>query len=217
MKTGVIAFCGSKFSGKSTSATILKELFQGETEELAFAGHLKEVCSKAFNVEMKYFLDPSLKEVELQNYVTLNKANIEQVFKLFDVTEYTYDKNVRPHISQVFDTPRSLLQYIGTEVLHPIDPLIHAKITMKKKDPTKLSIITDLRFLLEFEYLVQAHSDFIPVYVSNKTAESNASGDTHRSETDLKLFKSKCQTLDNNGDIPALKSGIQKIIDKSIQ
>lgn len=216
MKTGVIAFCGSKFSGKSTSATILKELFQGETEELAFAGHLKEVCSKAFGVEMKYFLDPSLKEVELQNYVTLSKSSIEEVFKLFDVTEYTYDKNVRPHVSQVFDTPRSLLQYIGTEVLHPIDPLIHAKITMKKKDPTKLSIITDLRFLLEFEYL-NSQPDFIPVYVSNKVAEANAAGDTHRSETDLKQFKSKCRTLDNNGDIPALKAGIQQIIDSSIQ
>jgi hypothetical protein len=215
MKTGVIAFCGSKFSGKSTSATMLKDLFQGETEELAFAGHLKEVCSKAFNVEMKYFLDPSLKEVELQNYVTLTDENVEVVFKLFEVSEYTYDKNIRPHLGQVFDTPRSLLQYIGTEVLHPIDPLIHAKITMKKKDPAKLSIITDLRFFQEFEFLL-AQPEFLPVYVSNKTAESNASGDTHKSETDLKKFKHLCRSMDNNSDLENLRNGIKKLVDESL-
>lgn len=216
MKNGIIAFCGSKFSGKSTSATLLKELFKGDTEELAFAGHLKEVCSQVFNVEMKYFLDPDLKEVEMDAYVNLTPDNIKKVFKLFDISDYEFDKHVRPHVGQVFETPRTLLQYIGTEVLHPIDPLIHAKITLKKKDPTKLTIITDLRFLQEFEYL-EGMAEFIPVYVSNNKAEAAAAGDTHKSEKDLQKFKARCNFLDNNSDIPALKEKLSSLIDTNLK
>jgi energy-coupling factor transporter ATP-binding protein EcfA2 len=216
MKNGIIAFCGSKFSGKSTSAKMIAEILPGQTEELAFAEHLKLTCSKVFGVDMKYFLDPNLKEVEMDSYVNLTPKNVEQVFKEFDVTNYEYDKHVRPHVAQVFETPRSLLQYVGTEILHPIDPLIHAKITLKKKDPTKLSIITDLRFLLEFEYLMntQAEGFFIPVYVANQKAEFAAAGDTHKSEQDLKTFKVQCVQMENNGTLPELRDKLYALVKK---
>lgn len=213
MKNGIIAFCGSKFSGKSTSANILKDLLPGMTEELAFAAHLKTTCSKVFNVDMKYFLDPKLKEVELEAFVVLKAKEIQQIFTEFDVKDTDFDKHVRPHIGQVLDTPRSLLQYVGTEILHPIDPLIHAKITIAKKDPNKLSVITDLRFLQEFEFL-KTQSNFLPVYVYNSKAEMMASSDTHKSEVELKLFKSKCDTLDNNRDIKDLSEGIKNLVNK---
>lgn len=211
MKRDIIAFCGTKGGGKSTSAEILESLLPGQTEQLAFADHLKKTCSKVFGVDMKYFLDPKLKEVELETYVVVSAKNVEQIFKEFDVAEYTYDTHVRPHVSKVFDTPRTVLQYVGTEILHPIDPLIHAKITIKKKDPTKLSIITDLRFLKEFEFL-QETPNFLPVYVSNKKAEMFAQGDTHASEKQLQLFKSKCEYLDNNGDLSQLKDNISNLV-----
>lgn len=212
MRTGIIAFCGSKGAGKNTAATLLQQILNGKTEELAFADHLKKTCSKVFNIDMKYFTNPSLKEVELDTYVVLNQKNVEQVFKEFEV-EFQFEKHVRQHGGQVFDTPRSLLQYIGTEVLHPIDPLIHAKITLKKKDPSKLSIITDLRFLQEFEYL-KTQADFLPIYIFNQKAEMIASGDTHKSEQELKLFKGQCEALDNNGEIPDLTKGVTKIVER---
>lgn len=213
MKKGVIAFCGSKGSGKNTSADVVKALYPNDTEELAFADHLKKTCSKVCKVDMKYFLDPKLKEVELETYVVLQDTTINEIFAEFEVTEYTYDKHVRPHVGQVFDTPRSLLQYVGTEVLHPIDPLIHAKITMKKKNPDKLSIITDLRFLQEFEFL-KSQPGFFPIYVSNKRAEMLAEGDTHPSEKQLQLFKSKCEPLDNNGKLNELEPKVKVLLEK---
>lgn len=213
MKTGIIAFCGSKGGGKSTSATMLKELFSGPTEELAFAGHLKTTCSKVFTIEMKYFLDPALKEVELDVYVVLNKETIEAVFKEFCIPCFTYDKHVRPHIGQVFDTPRQVLQYIGTEVLHPIDPLIHAKMTIKNKNPDVLTVITDLRFKQEFDFL-KGYSGFIPVYVSNDKAESFAGSDSHKSEKDLQLFKHECIKLDNNGNLTDLRLKLTELLPK---
>lgn len=213
MKSGIIAFCGSKGSGKSTSASIFQDLFKEPIEELAFAGHLKTTCSKVFSIDMKYFIDPKLKEVELDSYITLTDKNIREVFKAFKIDPKSdYDKYVRPHVSQVFETPRSLLQYIGTDLLHPIDPLIHVKVTLINKDPDKLSIITDLRFLEEFKFMSN-QDDFKGIYVSNNAAEAKAANDTHKSERELKFFSHLCERLDNNSDLLDLRKGIQSLID----
>lgn len=212
MKNGIIAFCGSKGSGKSTSATIFTGLYKGPTEELAFAGHLKNSCSKVFDVEMKYFLDPALKEVELDSYVNLTRQNLEALMKEFQVEAYDYDKHIRPHVGQVFDTPRRLLQYIGTEVLHPIDPLIHVKITLKLKDPNKLSIVTDLRFMQEFKALAD-REDFVGVYVYNMAAENRAASDGHASEKGVFEFKDQCILLPNNGSMIELENYLKSLIE----
>lgn len=211
-KNGVIAFCGAKFSGKSTSATIFKDLVGKPTEEIAIAGHLKEAASRVFGLDMNLFLDPALKEVELDTLVVLERATLEGMMKEFDVTDYTHDKHIRPHIGRVIRTPRALLQYIGTEVLHPIDPLIHAKKTLRKKDPDKITVITDLRFVAEFEYFHSTYQDFVPVYVRNATAEAKASVDGHASERQFELFRSKCTLLPNDGTMIQLSESLSDLI-----
>jgi hypothetical protein len=207
---GIIAFCGAKFSGKSTSAELFKNLTTLPTEELAFAGHLKTASSEAFGVDMKYFLDPNLKEAELPEYVNLTGNNLKKLMELFNVTP-EFDKNIRPHVGQVFYTGRSLLQYIGTDVLHPIDPLIHVKVTLAKKDPNKLSIITDLRFPQEFD-ACHAMQDFVGVYVKNAAAENKAFADKHASEQGWKVFKDKCTILDNNGNLSQLQANLTQLV-----
>lgn len=212
--SGIIAFCGSKYSGKSTSATLLKEVYGGQTEEIAFAGHLKNVCAKVFNIDMKYFLDPDLKEKEMDKYITLDENNIIAIFMEFDVLSWSYDKHIRPHIGQVFDTPRRLLQYVGTDLLHPIDKLIHIKKALTLKDPTKMSLITDLRFKSEFDEL-KKRGDVLVVYVSNEKARLAAASDSHSSEKDLASFAPKCDyEIDNNGTLEDLRSEVSRMLMK---
>lgn len=212
MKT-LIAFCGAKESGKSTSAEIFKSIAASsgkKVNEVAFAGHLKETCAKVFNIEMKYFLDTKLKETELDSYIRLTKEYIEEIFNQFDIQQYDYDKHVRPHMGQVFDTPRRLLQYIGTELLHPLDKLIHVNITLKKIDPTAITLVTDLRFPQEFDGLIDK-PEFLPVYVDNKRAENAASSDSHASEKGWQTFKHRCVVLDNNLTLHELNDNIKKL------
>lgn len=212
-KNGIIAFCGSKGSGKSTSAVLLKKVFIGETEELAIAGHLKQTCSEVFGLNQELFINPSLKELELEDPIVLDAANIEAVFRQFFVQNYNFNSHVRPHISKILTTPRKLLQYIGTEVLHPIDPLIHIRATMQKKDQSKLTILTDLRFVNEFEFLTENFNDsFLPVYVRNPTAEIAASVDAHPSERQFELFRNACTVLDNTESMGALESKLKTLI-----
>lgn len=206
---GIVAFCGSKGAGKSTSSDIFKNFFHGDIEEVALAGHLKTSCSEVFGVHMDNFLIPELKEVELENYVNLTPKNLEALLAAFNVTEFTYDEHIRPHVGKVLISPRKLLQYIGTEVLHPLDPLIHVKTMMVQKDPNKLTLITDLRFLNEFNYLNDNFSDnFVPFYVKNSTAELAAEDDTHPSEKELLLFRDKCELLSNESSLSELKRRI---------
>lgn len=211
----IIAFCGAKESGKSTSAELFKSLVTIPTKEVAFAGHLKEACSRVFNIEMKYFLDTKLKEKELDTYINLTRENIEQIFAEFEVTEYTYDNHIRKHVGQVFDTPRKLLQYIGTELLHPIDKLIHVNFALKKVDPNVITLVTDLRFPQEFDALYQ-RDDFIPVHVYNQKAELAAAVDSHASERGWQQFKDRCYSLDNNGSIGDLTSSLNKLIQEKL-
>ena len=204
--TGVIAFCGSKGAGKTTSYEIFKSFYHGETEEIALAGHLKDTCSKIFDIDMRFFTDPALKEVELGTYVALRPDHLESIYREFGVDGYSFDENVRPHVGQVFETPRSLLQYVGTEVLHPIDPLIHTKIAMEKKDPNKLTVITDLRFVAEFNYFKDnMDGEFTPIYIKNSKAELAAETDLHPSERELTKFKDKCYLLPNETSKSELK------------
>lgn len=211
----IVAFCGSKFSGKSTSATFLKELVKTPVEEIAIAGHLKEVCAEVFNLDMNLFLDPALKEVELENFIVLEAPLIQRVLKKFNVLKQDYDTQVRPHIGKICRTPRALLQYIGTEVLHPIDPLIHVKVAVAKKDPNKITLITDLRFPAEFDYLKKNfESSFYPVYVRNPAAEIRAAVDSHASERKYVEFVSRCRLLNNEGSLQDLRSGILKFVEE---
>ena len=207
----IVAFCGSKGSGKSTSATIFKDLVQTGVEELAIAGHLKEACAKVWKLDINLFLDPALKEVELPEFIVLERYDLQDLLKAFLVIPK--DEFVRSHLGRICRTPRALLQYIGTEVLHPIDPLIHIKVAMAKRDKTKTTLITDLRFVAEFNYLKENHeAEFFPVYVKNAAAEVKASVDSHASERQYVDFVARCRVLNNEGSLQALKSGITELV-----
>lgn len=211
----IVAFCGAKESGKSTSAELFKSLVQNKTKEVAFAGHLKVVCSEVFNIEMRYFLDTKLKESELEKYVNLTRQNIEEVFKKFEIESYNYDEHIRKHVGQVFDTPRKLLQYVGTELLHPLDKLIHVNFALKKIDHEVITLVTDLRFPQEFDALY-GREDFLPVYVNNIKAELNAEADSHASEKGWQKFKDRCIVLDNNGNLADLTNNLKKLIEENV-
>lgn len=211
----IVAFCGAKESGKSTSAELFKSLVSAQTKEVAFAGHLKVVCSEVFGIEIRYFLDTKLKETELETYVNLTRQSIEQIFKKFEIESYNYDDHVRKHVGQVFDTPRKLLQYVGTELLHPLDKLIHVNFALKKIDPGAITLVTDLRFPQEFDALY-GREDFLPVYVSNIRAELNAEADSHASEKGWQKFKDRCIVLDNNGNISDLTNNLKKLIEENV-
>lgn len=207
MSRKIIAFAGSKQAGKTTAFNTLRETFNN-VHEVTIAGKLKNVVGEVLEIDTKNFHINELKEVPFADPITITKEQIEAVITAFGL-KYDYDTHVRPHVGTLIETPRQSLQFFGTNVLHPIDDLVHIKNAVADMPTEGVIVVTDLRFLQEFEYFETKHADeFFPFYIKNTKAELIAEGDTHPSETDLKKFKGKCTLIENNFTLQQYKESL---------
>ena len=205
----IIAFAGSKQAGKTTAFRIAKNTFQNVCE-VTIAGKLKRVVGEVLGIDEKHFRINELKEVPLEDPINLTSEHVEAVLSAFGLV-YQFDIHVRPHIGTVIETPRQALQFLGTEVLHPIDNLVHVKHAVADMPESGIMVITDLRFLQEFNYFKEKHTnEFYPFYIKNNRAEAVAAGDKHPSETDLRKFRYRCTLIDNNHSLEQYEKSLIK-------
>lgn len=213
----VIAFCGNKRSGKSTATTFLKALLADrKVVELAFADKLKEICATISNLDINNFHDQKLKEKQLRVPITITEDIIKQVFAFFKIDkEIKYDIHIRPFVNKTLQTPRDIMVFIGTDILHNIDADVHIKgVLAQITDPDTVYVISDLRFKKEFEALNDAYGDnFKSFYIKNTSAEEEAKVFGTRSELELHSFKFLCnRVIINNTTLADLN---YQIIDAS--
>jgi len=202
----VIALTGTKGSGKDTFCQFLSAHLSGrfDVTYLRFAGLLKQACAKASGLSGEYFEDAVLKEQELPHPIKFNKESFNIVMKEFDLPTDGSNDNF-----MVFKTPRKMLQVVGTDILRRKKPTIHVDKTISKIPQEGVSIITDMRFVNEFNALEKSLSyhEFIPVFLSRSTG----SNDEHKSERELLKFKEKCVIIDNNGTLEDLSQKALKV------
>lgn len=197
----LIALAGVKRSGKNTAATLLAEILgPARVEERALANLLKVVTCEIFNLDPKYVTDQDLKEKMLDESLILDDSKLKAFYTAFGLPDQDPRATEnRVHLGRTFLTPRQALQYLGSEVLHPIDPLIHAKLVLKP-ETDKIVVVTDMRFVAEFNFLSSqiAPQDFLPLFIHNNEAEFVAKTDLHPSEQQVFTFSAKCVMIDNN-------------------
>src|SRR6266853_3481253 len=112
----IIGLLGKKFSGKSTAA----EVFENKGfRRISYAGPLKEIVSKAFELDMKLLTDPVLKETYKLNF----NIDTAAVIRLLKAAQHYYPISVEQTFHALDNvptmpvfTPRQLLQLVGTEV-----------------------------------------------------------------------------------------------------
>lgn len=214
MKQTIVAFCGSKGSGKSTATDIFIERLKEmgiPVQEVALAARLKESCSRIFDKGLDYMYDPDLKEKDFDIPVALTTDALDQLYTEFGVEEVDYNTMVRPHVGRMLYNARNLLQYCGTEVLQTGDNLRLVRDALRRRDLNAVTVISDLRFEHEFHYIYSGAVTFIPVYVANKVAELQASADTHDSENGWQGFVGRCKNIDNNGSINDLTKQVHAL------
>lgn len=215
MSRVIIAFAGSKGSGKTTSFDIIKDTFEN-VHEVMLAGLLKKVCSEVFGFDETRLVDLAYKEEELEDPIMLTKDNLEKIVSQFTDT-INFDTQIRPFMGKILDTRRQVLQYIGTDVLHEVDKLVHTKTAVANMPKDGIIVVTDLRFEEEFNYFKENHADeFFPFYIRNSAAEIAAEGDTHPSETQLHNFKNKCDLIDNNFSLADLRTKVINSVRKTL-
>ena len=205
----IIGITGVKGSGKDTAYSFIKLDFP-QAIGLSLAGKLKEICSEVFDIPINFFHDQNLKEKELEELICLNDKNLNAcISKYKSITDYNYDLHVRPLVGKIIFTPRQLLQTIGTDLLRNINDEVHCNEIdlIINQNKTGIFVITDIRFLNEFDYFKSRHgSNFIPLYVKRDAAEINTDG--HASEQDIVKIGKMSTAILNNGTLEEFRARV---------
>lgn len=182
----VIAIAGRKNSGKST---ISKYLIENEGfQRISFADYLKSLTINVFNLEEKYVYDQSLKEAKILNiYTDLDFYKKISKYINDDLT-YLCKKTI------YIESPRDLLQFVGTDVLREHDINFHVKKTLLKINENKHInfVCDDLRFPNELDGLRSVNAE---EYFVMRPKNWNISN--HSSENSIRWFDVNSKIINN--------------------
>ena len=229
----IIALVAPKAGGKDTVASILQELKKSNTK-ISFAGPLKDICSKVFDIPLVMFNDPVFKEKPLKQPVKLTAKHLREIknecVRRVDPQEgdkYLYNPNKATIIGlegRIINTPRELMQIIGTDFIrNRIYGEFHLRaafdqiVLNKLKDrygTNAVYCVTDLRFLNEYEYLKNKFKDdFICYYVERPEAEENLAKATHVSELEVLKIKALLgnSIIKNDGSLEDLTDKLKNL------
>jgi len=203
----VIGLTGFAKSGKSTAAQILKEL---GGQEVAFAKHLKDVCAVVFEVPRDHFDDQAFKEVPFEKPIIVNRGQIEDILRYFDVSAIHMPAAVLTHDKTQLKSPRHVAQYVGTEILRSIDQNIHINMAFKlnANSTAKFLVCSDMRFDNELR-AVNSQSG-LTIGISRKKAVPANLQNLHPSEAEIPNLISRSDLIvENEGSIEDLQKTIR--------
>jgi hypothetical protein len=175
----IIAICGAKRSGKDCIAKIISS--QYDYEHIKIARKLKDVCHI-----------------------------------LFGFTEEQMETDLKDQMDPRWDvTPRTCMQFLGTEVMQfkiqEILPTVQRNFWIKSLianlDPEKNYVISDLRFIHEYNEL--KHLDAVIIRVDRDVCDG--CNDTHSSEQEYKQLRVD-HIIKNNGTKHELNRAITQIL-----
>tara|TARA_B110000305_G_C19373578_1_gene605770 strand:+ start:538 stop:1116 length:579 start_codon:yes stop_codon:yes gene_type:complete len=183
-KPSIIAICGYKRSGKDTIA---------------------EYLTKNYNYNHYKITDKLRKVVQL----------------LFNLNDNDYEKNKEINDTRWNTTPRKIMQFIGTEVfqykIQELIPNISRNFWIKSLLSDELLdninnnnhkiVISDLRFIHEYENLKQLNIPLVVIKVTNNKIKNI---DNHISETEHLKIPIDYE-IENNDTLQQLYDNINKI------
>lgn len=178
----IVGLTGFAKSGKSTAATILKEM---GGQEVAFAKHLKDVCSVVFGVPREHFDDQNYKEVPFEFSRVICSKDIERILNYFEVPDRFIPSAKLAHDGTIMNTPRFIAQYVGTEILRAIDTDVHIKMAFKlnENSSAKFLICSDMRF--DNELVSVQREDGLTIGISREAATPANLENLHGSEREI--------------------------------
>jgi dephospho-CoA kinase len=187
----IIGLVAEKESGKTTAFNYIKGTIPG-AEEIMIAGHLKNVCSRAFEIEPIRFETQEEKKRPLDAPIVMNRGHLDCIAKLFEII--LDETMIQNHLGKRLATTREILQYVGTEVVRSADENIHLKWAMRNGSSASVLVVTDVRFPNEFEFF-EKMDGFISVAINRPKESVDDASANHQSEAHIKDLQRRCSVL----------------------
>lgn len=208
----VIGLTGFAKSGKSTAAEILKSL---GGEEVAFAKHLKDVCSAVLDIPRSHLDDQAFKEVPFKKPIVLTKEDVIDILAMFEVPDRFVAAAIIAHTGVKLTSPRHAAQYVGTEILRTIDENIHIEMAFKMAESSNAPffICSDMRFKNEL-FAVKGNMG-LTIGISRWKAVPADLDNLHPSEKEIPSLILRCDVkVENEGTIEDLQESVRKAAQK---
>lgn len=174
----IVSILGKKGNGKDYVSSLLidklKTRYSTKIQVLAFADKLKEVLSIITGVPLDLFYVQSFKESYMINMKTFDVEEIDNRCQ-----HISKDQQISENVD-FWISIRELLQYFGTDVMqNTFGKNVWINSVIKNLNESKFNIITDVRFLTEYNALKDKGA--FTIRVENEYVENT---DTHASETE---------------------------------
>ena len=220
----LIGIGGNKGSGKNTAANTQKFSY---LEKIAYADSIKDICSSSFDIDIKYFTNEILKNKLFDSEFIVKEHHIIKF--MYIINNYIIKEDIILNIyngliNKHFESPRFMMQYIGTNIIRKyisdtfFTDIIKSYITNGLHDSINFCenggiIVTDMRFQNERKLI----KDFGGITVLIKKYNKNQDEDLHISEQSLGSESEYDIVIENNGTIEELHENLYTMIQNYLQ
>ena len=190
----IVGVSGRKQNGKDTFSEYFVDKHKS-FKIVHFADELKRMASEIFDIEMKHFVDPELKEVKFDTSIIMDNY----IEKMREVTGENLLR--RAHIAT---SPRELMQFFGTEYVRSVSTYYWIDRLIKTVSSGGDYTVSDCRFFNEAEALKKAGAKIVKVTMIGK--EFNNSD--HSSEVDVDRIVPDYDVLNKFGEMDLLNKEV---------
>lgn len=200
----VLGLSGPARAGKDTVADFLIQE-RGFTGKLSFARNLKNMCKSVFGLSEEDVETQAGKKRKLETPVVFSNSHLGSIMYWMSRTHSTskiaddsYFK-VKSLIGRELNTPREILQIVGTDICRTLISTYHVDIVLKDAKVEGRWVVTDVRFPNEGDLILDELNGSV-VNVSRNIDNEGAVDMTHPSETAMKQWGRFVDTVDNSKD-----------------
>lgn len=219
----VLGLNGAAGAGKDTVADYLIDN-HGWTKKLSFAANLKKMCMSIFFLTEADVNEQEAKGRLFQRPKVFTDRNLGSVMFWMSLTHrdsrITKDKmlKVKSLVGTELETPRRVLQFIGTDICRTLIPTYHVDCLVKniEEDPNGLFIITDARFPNEGDLIIEELGGAVALIKRPKESSALNIDRAHPSETAMLKWGKFVDVINNNREgLPFLYEEIESFLQRN--
>lgn len=222
MSNKVLALSGHMGSGKDTAAAMIIDAYPG-AKAYAFADHLKKIALDIFLcTEQEIYGEEKEKPFKDKRFFGHTEADM--VFAWVSVKNDKYNNleilNNSHRLAEskewILETPRALLQFLGTELLRDCySKSYHIDQVAKriKDDQPVIAVITDARFPNERTWAKEYGAKTLLITGRTRNDFTKENFSKHASETSLGYAEDYDFVIDNSGTLEDLSKNIFEVVD----